>query len=77
MFCKERDVYMLIERLSTDVGFTGVPRNGFEAYNMVIASLSAEIEEKTEILSEMLDENVKRQFIRQWHPGTRNVNIHV
>ncbi len=67
----------MIERLDTDVGLTEVPRNGFEAYNMVIASLSAEIDEKTEILSEMLDESVKRQFIRRWHPGIRNVNIHV
>lgn len=67
----------MVERLDTDVGLTVVPRNGFEAYNMVIASLSAEIEAKTEILSEMLDESVKRQFIRKWRPEIRNVNIHV
>lgn len=67
----------MVERLDTDVGLTETPRNGFEAYNMVIASLSAEIENKTEILKEMLDESVKRQFIKRWHPGIKNVNIHV
>ena len=67
----------MVERFDTDVGLTVVPRNGFEAYNMVIASLSAEIEAKTEILSEMLDESVKRQFIRKWRPEIKNVNIHV
>ena len=67
----------MAERFDTDVGLTETPRNGFEAYNMVIASLSAEIENKTEILKEMLDDNVKRQFVKQWHPGIKNVNIHV
>lgn len=67
----------MAERLNTDVGLTEAPRNGFEAYNMVIASLSAEIENKTEILKEMLDDGVKRQFIKRWHPGIKNINIHV
>lgn len=67
----------MAERLDTNVGLTVVPRNGYEAYNMVVASLSAEIEKKTEILKEMLDESVKRQFIKRWHPGVKNVNIHV
>lgn len=67
----------MAERLDTDVGLTETPRNGFEAYNMVIASLSAEIENKTEILKELLDDNVKRQFIKRWHAGIKNVNIHV
>lgn len=67
----------MAERLNTDVGLTVVPRNGYEAYNIVVASLSAEIEKKTEILKELLDESVKRQFIKQWYPGIKNVNIHV
>lgn len=67
----------MAERLDADVGLTETPRNGFEAYNMVIASLSAEIENKTEILKEMLDDNVKSQFVKRWHPGIKNVNIHV
>lgn len=67
----------MAERLNTDVGLTVVPRNGYEAYNMVVASLSTEIEKKTEILKEMLDESVKRQFIKRWHPDVRSVNIHV
>lgn len=67
----------MVERLNTDVGLTVVPRNGYEAYNMVIDSLSAEIAKKTEILKELLDEGVKRQFIKRWHPSIKNVNIHV
>lgn len=67
----------MVERLDTDVGLAEAPRNGFEAYNMVIASLSADIENKTEILKEMLDEGVKRQFIKRWHPSIKTVNIYV
>lgn len=67
----------MAKKLNADVGLTVVPRNGYEAYNMVVASLSAEVEKKTEILKEMLDESVKRQFIKRWHPGVKNVNIHV
>lgn len=67
----------MVERLNTDVELTEAPRNGFEAYNAVVAHLSAEIENKTEILKELLDEGVKRQFIKQWHPSIKNVNIHV
>lgn len=67
----------MVERLDVDIGLNEVPRNGYEAYNMVIASLSAEIENKEKVLSEMLNEGVKQQFIRRWHSGIRNVNIHV
>lgn len=67
----------MIERLDVDVGLTEVPKSGREAYNMIIASLSAEIEEKTKILKEMSVEVVKQEFIRRWHPGIKNVNIHV
>lgn len=67
----------MAERLNTDVGLTVVPHNGYEAYNMVIDSLSAEIEKKTEILKELLDDGVKRQFIKRWHPGIKNVSIHM
>lgn len=67
----------MVERLDTDVGLTEVPRNGFEAYNMIVTSLSAEIENKTEILKELLNESVKRQFIKQWHPGIKVANIRV
>lgn len=67
----------MIERLDVDVGLTEVPKNGREAYNMIIASLSADIEEKTAILQEMSAEGVKQEFIRRWHPGIKNVKIHV
>ena len=67
----------MAERFDTDVGLPKVPRNGFEAYDMIVASLSAEIERKTEILKELLDEGGKRQFVKLWHPGIKTVNIHV
>lgn len=67
----------MVERFDADVGLSEVPRNGFEAYNMIVASLSAEIESKTEILKELLDERGKRQFVKLWHPGIKTVNIHV
>lgn len=67
----------MVERLDADIGLTEVPRNGGEAYNMIIASLSADIEEKTAILQEMSNEGVKQEFIRQWHPGIKNVKIHI
>lgn len=67
----------MVERFSTDVAFVQVPRSGIEAYYMVIALLSSEIEEKTAILAEMENETVKQKFIRGWTPGITNVNIHV
>lgn len=67
----------MTERLNTDIDFVQVPRSGIEAYHMVIAILSSEIEEKSAILAEMKDENVKRRFIRGWSPGVTNVHIHV
>lgn len=68
---------MVEERLDTDVVMAENPRNGYEAYSMIIASLSMEIEGKQKILTEMLDEGVKQQFIESWHPRLSNVNIHV
>lgn len=68
---------MVAERLTTDVPLQREPRTGQEAYVMLINSLSAEIEEKKKILAEMKNADVKRKFISTWHPGIKNVNIHV
>lgn len=65
-----------MEKLKTDVPLQREPRTGKEAYNMLIVSLTEEIEEKKKILSEMMNEDIKRKFIRQWHPGIRNVNVY-
>lgn len=66
-----------MERLNANVDLAKIPRNGIECYHMVVASLSAEIEEKSEILTEMSNEDVKQKFISGWRPGIQNVNIHV
>lgn len=67
----------MVEIISADIELADMPRDGYEAYNMVIVSLATEIKEKTEILTEMLNENVMRQFVQQWCPDITNVNIHV
>ena len=62
--------------LNADVDLERIPRNGIDAYYLVIAKLSAEVEEKSEILAEMQNEDVKRRFISGWTPGTNKVCIH-
>ena len=47
-----------------------------QAYNMLIESLKAEIEEKQEILSHLSQDKVKQKFIENWNPTTRSVNIY-
>ena len=47
-----------------------------QAYNMLIASLKAEIQEKQEILSHLSQDKVKQKFIENWNPTTRSVNIY-
>lgn len=63
--------------LNANVDLDSVPSNGINAYYMVVAALSAEIEEKSEILAEMKKCEVKRQFINGWTPGKTKINIHV
>ena len=47
-----------------------------QAYNMLIESLKAEIQEKQEILSHLTQDKVKQKFIENWNPTTRSVNIY-
>lgn len=67
---------MQVERISADITLKHKPRTGTQAYNMLIKSLKAEIEEKQEILSQLTKSNVKQKFIDNWNPTTRSVNIY-
>lgn len=67
---------MNIERIDADVRLKMNPRSGEEAHRMLVDSLTAEIEEKRTVLRELLDEEIRQKFIRQWTPDTRNVNIY-
>ena len=44
---------MQVERISADITLKHKPKTGTQAYNMLIESLKAEIEEKQEILSHL------------------------
>ncbi len=67
---------MQVERLSADITLKHKPRTGTQAYNMLIQSLKAEIQEKQEILSQLAKSEVKQKFIDNWNPTTRSVNIY-
>ncbi len=67
---------MQVERISADITLKHKPRTGTQAYNMLIKSLKAEIQEKQEILSQLTKSEVKRKFIDSWNPTTRSVNIY-
>lgn len=67
---------MQIERISADITLKHKPRTGTQAYNMLIESLKAEIQEKQEILSHLTQDKVKQKFIENWNPTTRSVNIY-
>ena len=67
---------MQIERLSSDIHLKHRPRTGKQAYDMLIQSLKAEIQEKQDILSQLTTDHVKQKFIENWNPDTRSVNIY-
>lgn len=67
---------MNVDTIHADVQLHGNPRNGEDAHRMLVESLMAEIKEKQTVLDELQDEDIKRKFIRQWIPDTRNVHIH-
>ena len=67
---------MQIERISADIVLKHKPKSGTQAYNMLIQSLNAEINEKQEILSQLTKNEVKQKFIDSWNPTTRSVNIY-
>lgn len=56
---------MQVERISADITLKHKPRTGTQAYNMLIESLKAEIQEKQEILSHLSQDKVKQKFISQ------------
>ena len=62
---------MQVERISADITLKHKPRTGTQAYNMLIESLKAEIQEKQEILSHLTQDKVKQKFIENWNPTTR------
>ena len=57
---------MQVERISADITLKHKPRTGTQAYNMLIESLKAEIQEKQEILSHLSQDKVKQKFIENW-----------
>ena len=63
---------MQIERISADITLKHKPRTGTQAYNMLIESLKAEIQEKQEILSHLSQDKIKQKFIENWNPTTRS-----
>lgn len=67
---------MQVERISADIVLKHKPKTGTQAYNMLIQSLNAEINEKQEILSQLTKNEVKQKFIDSWNPTTRSVNIY-
>ncbi|EHO17615.1 hypothetical protein HMPREF9623_00469 [Stomatobaculum longum] len=67
---------MQVERISADITLKRKPKTGKQAYNMLIESLKAEIQEKQKILSNLTQDNVKQKFIENWNPTTRSVNIY-
>ena len=67
---------MQVERLTADVHLSHKPRNGKDAYDMLIKSLEEEIAEKQDILSELKSDSVKKSFIDGWNPDTRSVDIY-
>ena len=62
---------MQVERISADITLKHKPSTGKQAYNMLIESLKAEIQEKQEILSHLSQDKVKQKFIENWNPTTR------
>ena len=65
---------MQVERISADITLKHKPRTGTQAYNMLIQSLKAEIQQ--EILSQLTKSEIKQKFIDNWNPTTRSVNIY-
>ena len=54
---------MQVERISADITLKHKPRTGTQAYNMLIESLKAEIQEKQEILSHLSQDKVKQRCV--------------
>lgn len=64
---------MQVERISADITLKHKPRTGTQAYNMLIESLKAEIQEKQEILSHLSQDKIKQKFIENWNPTGKRI----
>lgn len=71
----ECELQDMVSMLSVDVTLKRKPRNGKEAYVLLVESLETEIKEKQEILSELSSDDVKRKFISGWSAKTKGVTI--
>ncbi len=58
---------MTIERISTNIDLHGKPKNGTQAYSMLINSLKQEIKEKQDVLHYLLKDNIKEAFINGYY----------
>lgn len=67
---------MQIEQLSANISLPHKPRTGNQAYNMLVQTLRAEIQEKESILAILKAEKVREKFIENWNPNTRSVDIY-
>ena len=72
----ERGATMFVERLTTDISLPHKPRTGNQAYDMLVQTLRSEIQEKESILAILKAEKVREEFIENWNPQTRSVNIY-
>lgn len=66
---------MTVDKLTANVTLRRKPKSGEDAYELMLQSLEAEIEEKQGIVDELKNTDVKQNFIEQWHEGIRNVNV--
>lgn len=67
---------MQVEQLSANITLKHRPRTGNQAYDMLVQTLRAEIQEKESILAILKAEKVREKFIENWNPQTRSVNIY-
>ncbi len=67
---------MQVEQLSANITLKHRPRTGNQAYDMLVQTLRAEIQEKESILAILKAEKVREEFIENWNPQTRSVNIY-
>lgn len=67
---------MFVERLTADISLPHKPRTANQAYDMLVQMLRAEIQEKESILAILKAEKVREEFIENWNPQTRSVNIY-
>ncbi len=67
---------MFVERLTADIPLPHKPRSGNQAYDMLVQTLRAEIQEKESILAILKAEKVREKFIENWNPNARSVDIY-